>query len=302
MTNIKKYIGDLEKGQATAERVYKQRKAIWERAVAAHGKAQLFESTWKEYCNRNDAIDKSASAINDSLFRAAKYGDHVVGKTDKANQAVELLTYDVRDIACQAEYLTKMLEEFATSVNTVLGKDAKAGKCIEDFAKTIPDVSKFSLEALDQSLELVKVTSWVQESIGGDCGVNARVLELMAVVKACGFLEGQDPDSDIAKQTKNLRKKYPCTITDADQMVDDACGTKFYKPFAALEPPSCINDDKTDFGDYYSKTKTNCKKSEAKVTAARNWLNCAEEAKNEALANYNACKAAYELALEAQKC
>jgi hypothetical protein len=301
MTNIIEYIEDLEKGKATAERIYKQRKALWDRAVAAYGRSQMFESTWKDFNDRNDAIDKSARSINDALLRAAKYGDHVVEKTDKAKKAVELLAYDVRDIACQAEYLTNLMEDFGTSIKNLLGKDAKAEKCIEDFVKTIPDVSKCSLEALDKTLDLIKVASWVNESIGGNCGVNARILNIMSAIKSCGLLDNLDPDSEAVKQTIVLRGKYTCIITEAGNIADTTCGS-FYAKYASSEGPSCLGKDETNFCDYSNKTKINWKKAEAKVTAARNWLNCTAEAKNTAEANYNACKAAYELAKDAQKC
>lgn len=301
MTNILEYVEDLEKGKSTAERLYKQRKAIWDRAAAAYGKAQLFETTWKDFCGRSEATSKLALAIHDAMFRCVKYGDQVSDRTEDANNAVELLAYDVRDIACQAEYLQKLVEDFSASAKTVLGKDSKCEKFVADFMKTLPDVSKFSIEALDKTLDLVKTTDSVHEAIGGNCGVNARILDIMGAIKAAGLLHQLDPTGDTAKQTANLRKKYTSQIAAIDDLKDDTCDTA-YQAYKGQKGATCVNKENDKFDQYVNWSKKNLINAESKLTLAREWLNCTAEAKNKAEATFNACKAAYELALEAKKC
>lgn len=301
MTNILEYVEDLEKGKSTAERLYKQRKAIWDRAVAAYGKAQLFETTWKDFCNRSEVTSKMAMTIHDALFQCVKYGDQVAKRTEDANTAVELLAYDIRDIACQAEYLQKLVEDFSTSAKTLLGKDSKCEKAVADFMKTLPDVSKFSREALDKTLALVKTTDGVHEAIGGNCGVNARILDVMADVKKAGLLHQLDPSSEVFKQATALRKKYTSDIAAADDIKDDACDSA-YQLYKAQKGATCVNKENDKFDKYFNWSKNNLISAETKLTFARDWLNCSAEAKNKAEATFNACKAAYELALEAKKC
>ncbi|MBL7780641.1 MAG: hypothetical protein JNM22_05435 [Saprospiraceae bacterium] len=301
MTNILEYVEDLEKGKSTAERLYKQRKAIWDRATSAYGKAQLFESTWKDFYDGSEATSKLAMSIYDAMFRAVKYGDGVASRTADANKAVELLAYDVRDIACQAEYLQTLVDEFNTSAKVALGKDSKCEKFVADFMKTLPDVSKFAIDALDKTLELVKTTDSVHEAISGNCGINARILDVMSTIKAVGLLHQLDPNSETAKQTANLRKKYTSQITEVDDLKDDTCDTA-YKAFKGQKGATCANKENDKFDQYVNWSKNNLGKAENKLTLAREWLNCTTEAKNKAEAAFNACKAAYELALEAKKC
>jgi len=295
---IKGYIESLRVGKDASERRYKQRKALWERALAAYQKSQLVETTWEAYCDRIQNTDKAAKDISDALFRALKLGDTVVTNTQNAQQAVEYLSNEVRDIACQAEVLKKLLEEFRSKVVGKLGKDASAPGCIDEVLKTIPDVNTHSFAALESIFSVHKTISWVRESMAGNCGVNARIEGLMKRLKHCGLKEAMTTEEEEA-----LFAKYDCSTPDASQISDTACDVQYKNYNNPTDNLTCIHSElDVSFPRYRNVTLNNCKNAVLKTLAAREWLNCTAEAKNKAEAEFNACKAAYEAAVAAQKC
>ncbi|MFM9946778.1 MAG: hypothetical protein ACKV1O_02460 [Saprospiraceae bacterium] len=295
---IKGYIESLRVGKDAAERRYKQRKALWERALAAYQRAQLVEMTWKAYCDRIQQTDRAASNINDVLFGALKQGDAVVTNTQNAQQAVEYLSSEVRDIACQAEVLKKLLEEFRSKVEGKLGKDAASLGCIDEVLKTIPDVTTHSFAALESIFAVHKTISWVRESLAGNCGVNARIEGLIKRLRHCGLKEGMTTEEEAT-----LFAKYDCSIPDANQISDTECDAQYKNYNNPDENLTCIHSElDVSFPRYRNVTKNNCANAVKKALAAREWLNCTSEAKNKAEAEFNACKAAYEAAVAAQKC
>jgi uncharacterized protein YoxC len=292
---IKEYIDDLKNGSDTAERTFKLRKAFWNRASAAYGKAQMIESSLKDYSDRIATADAAATAIDSALLRAADAGDKVTDNTDKARQAVELLTSEIQDIACQAEVLTQCLKKFRTDMESKMGKDKPGLACVDEVLKTIPDVTTHAYAGLDKVLAVAKNVHCVQTSIAANCGVNARLLGLAHLIKTCGFKE------TVGSEETRLSAKYTCTIPGAAKEDDAACQT-VYGDYAAKNNPKCDKVFEVSFAGYRQNTNTNYDLAKAKTTAALAWLNCTAEQKNKAEAEFNACKAAYEAAVAANKC
>lgn len=292
---INEYIENLNAGKNTAERAYKLRKSLWERATAAYDKARMVENALKEDCDRIAKSDQAATAIDNMLLQIAKTGDTVTGNTDKARQAAELLVYEIRDIVCQAEAMSEKLKEFKIKIESVIGKDKPALQCVDEVMKTLPDVSTHGFAGLDKALSVIKNVNHIEAAIGGECGVNARLLVMTHKIKDCGFKE------DIGAEEDALAKKYPCTIPAAADLTDSLCGS-LYNQYAAKPTPSCGQDFEASFAAYRNKTKTNYNDAVDKSTSALAWLNCTTETKNAAEATFNACKAAYEAALAAKKC
>ena len=292
---INEYIEDLKNGKDTAERAYKMRKSIMERAAAAYSKAQVMEATLKDYRDHIATTRQAAAAIGTAAVNALTTGVKVVGNTDKARQSVELLTYEIQDIACQAEAINKKITVFRKAVEDKIGKDKPALACIDEVLKTLPGVSDQAFAGLDKSLALIKNISCVQTSLEGSCGVNSRLLALTTKMACCGFKD------EAGTVDPALVEKYKCDVPKETKEGDAKCGT-LYETYETKVTPDYGCDLKKDFAGYVNKTDTNYKDALDKSAAALAWLNCATAEKNAAEATFNACKAAYEAALAAKKC
>lgn len=292
---ITKYINELKSGKDTAERIFLVRKSLWERAKAAHDKAQMVESALKAACDRIETTDDSAEAINNTLIRAAKVGHNVVQNTDKARQASELLHYEMLDILCQAEIFGKKLEKFKSEVLARLGADKPVAACMDPVFKTLPDISKHAEEGVNKTLAGVRVIHDIHAAIADNCGINARLLGLAGQLKTCGMKNSQ------SQEELDLGKEYLCTIPDAASTVDEKCGNLF-NAYDSAKLPDCNRDFKASFNKYRRDAKNDYGRAKDKSEAALAWLNCTAEQKNIAEANFNACKAAYDAAVAAKKC
>lgn len=293
---INEYIEDLKNGKDTAERAYKVRKSIMDRASAAYSKAQTVEAALKAYWDRVVATRQMVATIGTSVVNAMTTGVTVVGNTDKARQAVEFLTYEIQDIACQAEAITNQIKDFQKAVEAKIGKDKPALACIDEVLKTLPDVSTHAFAGLDKSLALIKTINYVQTSLEGKCGVNSRLLELTEKMVDCGFKD------EIGTIDAAWVEKYKCEIPIEVTSEDPKCGDKYATYNAKVSPSYDGCDLQKNFCNYINKTETNYKDAMDKSIAALDWFNCATAQKNAAEATFNACKAAYEAALQAKKC
>ena len=90
--SLKDYIEARKKEKETAERQYKQRKAIYDRAKNADEQAYFIKAALKEYRDKVKIMDDLAMDIDKSLQRAIDSGILINNRMECAIQSVILLS------------------------------------------------------------------------------------------------------------------------------------------------------------------------------------------------------------------
>ncbi len=295
--SLKDYIEARKKEKETAERQYKQRKAIYDRAKNADEQAYFIKAALKEYRDKVKIMDDLAMDIDKSLQRAIDSGILINNRMECAIQSVILLSYETRDFLRQAETLINALSVF--SGKAVLKDRTDILKSIDTIAKLLDTIVKNGLESLEKIFSLLKIMDEAQIVNNGNCGIIARNVELIKRLDDC-VLVVKDPTFF------DKFNAYPCTIEAADTLEDTLCDSAYntYNNSISLNCLDSILDikEKKGYPLYANNIRKGYDNATIKADNAREWLNCTINAKNEAETNFNACKAAYDLALTTYKC
>ncbi len=292
--SLKDYLDKRKEERDITERLYKQRKAIYERAKMANEQTLLIESSLKEYSDKSKVLEDLAKDIDDALVRIAQSGVIIDTKITESTKALLLLSYEIRDFLRQAEAIVKELEAFS-KVDVVTEKPDVL-KCIDAVVKLLDAICENGLASLDKTLVLLKTVHTTQLAINGNCGVIARSVELAKQLDKCMLIIKPDKFWDIYP--------YSCKVDEAKKLNVEPCKDEYdeYLKAGSLMPKDDIMNESNGFPDYQKHIKTVLEKAQIKIEKSRAWLNCANKAKNEAEASFIACKAAYDLAVTTYKC